>query len=340
MFVAFIPSGNELVGIVEAVPRRVGNKKVDLKREAQLRAAGFKVHLLVDRFQVVLWDSLDPKGIELTVAKAPTLITRPLSPQEVARLLIPPKGSASSMRVAGMVPPALLAALMSTSTVCYEEKEPALKKYRRPDRRSTCIFGPSVNVPDNKKACPKPHDDIKCDYSKTKRELTLKSENVFAKSQDDCKKAAVELEQQKCAEQTFDPLVLNCPVVPTYPPQNEPSSKPYACPAIELQEVVVSATTCTLITELDCKDRQPDRVIATLDRDKKLVTCKCFWAAKDDPTCPGDPDRACHYDEKHSNKTMKLIPGEDNKLRVDKCQAECGTQEAKTPRIECAGVEA
>ncbi len=39
MFVAFIPSGNGLVGIVEAVQRRVGNKKVDLKREAQLRAA-------------------------------------------------------------------------------------------------------------------------------------------------------------------------------------------------------------------------------------------------------------------------------------------------------------
>ena len=340
MFVAFIPSGNGLVGIVEAVQRRVGNKKVDLKREAQLRAAGFKVHLLVDRFQVVLWDSLDPKGIELTVAKAPTLITRPLSPQEVARLLIPPKGSASSMRVAGMVPPALLAALMSTSTVCYEEKEPALKRYLRPERKSICIFGPSVNVPDNKKACPKPRDDIKCDYSKTKRELTLKSENVFAKSQEDCRKAAVELEEQNCAGQTFDPLVLTCPVaVPTYPPQPV-TSVDYPCPAIQLQQVGVSAATCTLITGLDCKDRQPDRVIATLDRDKKLVTCNCFWAAKDDPTCPGDPERACHYDEKHSNETMELKPGETNKLRVEKCQKECGTQGAKTPRIECAGVEA
>ncbi len=237
-----------------------------------------------------------------------------------------------------MVPPAMLA-VMSASTVCYEEKEPALKRYLRPERKSICIFGPSVNVPDDKKACPKPRDDIKCDYSKTKRELTLKSENVFAKSQEDCRKAAVELEEQNCAGQTFDPLVLNCPVVPTYSPGGAPSFKPWVCP-IELQEVGVSGATCIPITGLDCKDRKPDRVTATLDYDKKLVTCQCFWAAKDDPTCPGNPDRACHYDEKSLETTMPIIRGETNKTRVEKCHASCETQEAETSRIECAGVEA
>lgn len=339
MFVAFIPSGNGLVGIVEAVQRRVGNKKVDLKREAQLRAAGFKVHLLVDRFQVVLWDSLDPKGIELTVAKAPTLITRPLSPQEFASVLIPPKGSASSMKVARMVTPAMLA-VMTATTAAIEEREPALKRWLRPEREVICFFGPSANVPDNEKACPKPYDDIKCDYSGTKRELTLNSEKVFAKSQEDCRKAAEELNERKCREQKIDPVMVTCPVAIPTANTGPDNSNDYICATPELQQVGVRGGECISLFGLDCKDRKPDRVLAALDYENKKVTCKCFWAAKDDPTCPGDPDTACHYDEKSLEKKIPMIPGESNKIRVENCHASCETQEAKTARIECAGVEA
>jgi len=331
MFVAFIPSVNGLVGIVEAVPRRVGKKKVDLKREAQLRAAGFKVHLLVDRFQVVLWDSLDPKGIELTVAKAPTLITRPLSPQEFASVLIPPKGSASSMKVAGMVAPALLA-VITASTVYSEEKKPALLRFLRAETEYWCAWSPPFGLPADKTACPEPNQHIKCNYITEKKSLGGAIGSFESKKA--CEENAHQLARENCGKDTkLLPSSLNCPLaVPTGVPRTET----FPCP-IEVLSVSSPEVSCTLLgRKLTCPHREATSVSAK-ETDGQLV-CTCLFEEKLGDSCVGNPGLACHY---RYGELSEVVPRKRNHKPEEVCESHCGEflQPPVNAEIECPAPE-
>ena len=339
MFVAFIPSGNGLVGIVEAVARRVGKKKVDLKREAQLRATGFKVHLLVDRFQVVLWDSLDPEGIELTVAKAPTLITRTLSSEEVARLLIPQKGSVSSMSGASMMPPALIASVLSTSTVVFEESAPSQNVYLRIIGKFNCFFDKKDE--NAKSACPSPNEKITCDYGPRIGPFTIRNEKVFAASKEECLEGASKIKFKICSQQKLTIQPIHCPKPSMTPPTDGtseagsteelqcPEARPAGVESVEDAE----ATECQTLSGIDCPERLPTSF--TFGKTGQDFVCTCVWDEKSGPYCPEprNSDIGCHY-------APKNVTDKSRKSQTD-CREWCATQKQKADRsrVECLGLE-
>jgi hypothetical protein len=88
LFALFVRSGNgEVVGVIEALKRSIGKKDADRKRADKLRVLGFEVHALVDRYQIALWDKLDPRGLAATIAQKPTIVTAPIEPEKAAKLL-------------------------------------------------------------------------------------------------------------------------------------------------------------------------------------------------------------------------------------------------------------
>lgn len=88
-FVAFIRTGKKLLAVIEARKRAVGASSQDVEREAQVAALGFRVNALVEKYQLAVWENIDPKGIAATVSKKPDLVTTALRPEKTAKLLIP-----------------------------------------------------------------------------------------------------------------------------------------------------------------------------------------------------------------------------------------------------------
>jgi hypothetical protein len=157
-FAVFLKQSNGVVGIVETYQRLVGNKKIDLEREAQLQAVGFKVHSLVDRYQVVHWNSLDPKGIPETVAKPPTFATKSMTPNQLHEVIFPKLKKATGASVAGVlsVPVGITAAAAAAAL----NAPNALRKYDTPKYDCWCQIkkGPYAK-------CPPTHRENECFYN-------------------------------------------------------------------------------------------------------------------------------------------------------------------------------
>ena len=138
-FAVFLKQSNGVVAIVETYQRLVGNKKIDLEREAQLQAVGFKVYSLVDRYQVVHWNSLDPKGIPETVAKQPTFVTKSLIPEQLQKVIFPKQKKATGVSVSAAIPPVLIAAITADAVLANDPRTPKDDPFT-PDRENYECF--------------------------------------------------------------------------------------------------------------------------------------------------------------------------------------------------------
>lgn len=116
MFMVLIRSRRGgVIGVVEALKRQVEKSASDRRRTRQLQALGFEVQALVDRYQIGMWDKLDPTGLAATIAQRPALISAPLEPEKAAKLWLP-KGQAKvngNKQIAVPVPPATLFSSLS-----------------------------------------------------------------------------------------------------------------------------------------------------------------------------------------------------------------------------------
>ncbi len=107
MFMVLIRSRRGgVIGVVEALKRQVEKSASDRMRTRQLQALGFEVQALVDRYQIGMWDKLDPTGLAATIAQRPALISAPLEPEKATKLWFP-KGQAKvngNKQIAAPVP--------------------------------------------------------------------------------------------------------------------------------------------------------------------------------------------------------------------------------------------
>ena len=156
-FAVFLKQTNGVVGIVETLQRLVGNKKIDLERAAQLQAVGFKVSSLVDRYQVVHWNFLDPKGIPETVAKQPTFVTKSLTPEQLHNVIFPKvrQKKATGASVAAVTPAVVIGAVAAAVL----NAPGVFRRYDTPKYDCDCFF---ENYVDN--ICPVNFTPKNCSY--------------------------------------------------------------------------------------------------------------------------------------------------------------------------------
>lgn len=345
IFTVFLPAKGGVVGIVESFQRRVGKRKADLERAAQLRAAGFKVSLLVDRFQVVLWDSLDPEGIEATVAKQPTLITQPLTPTQVAKLFFPPSRSVSgkNAKTASKVPAAALAVAVGANGFINadgipDEKKP-LNKYLSPQWTYSCSF----KEPEKVTKCDMPGPDgkeIKCEYNATLR-IQQAERDAFYESKEACSEANRKLAIKDCTDRKYTPQPINCLGAAWTPYQGEGNATPRTleCPEAGFESVGFDTDLrCQSINSISCPPK-PTTSFSVNVKGNGKVTCTCSSPEQEGPFCEqgANKDDGCFYEQMQQSETIDLN-GADAKQA---CQQLCGgiLQKAKKERIECPGVE-
>lgn len=306
-FALFLTGPNRVVGIVETYQRTVGNKKIDLEREAQLRAAGFKVNLLVDRFQVVLWESLDPEGIPATVAKPPTFVTAPLTPEQVHKIFFPKKRQSSGMSASAdvAVPVGLagaVGALGAPPANGAPSGQPRLKKFKVPASTCNCSF---EKGPDTR--CENPGEDGKikeCDYACEDKSKS-KGETVgFYASADACESAIDTACAEFCGAQICKPGSerIKCiyPVVTLNSGESAGEAvKQQDCPTLlgtPKNQVFGASGACELQPNiLKCRARNSTLRSATLLTNGEEVVCQCNFPSQEGPYCPGSTDIGCSY---------------------------------------------
>lgn len=346
IFTVFLPAKGGVIGIVESFQRRVGKRKADLERAAQLRAAGFKVSLLVDRFQVVLWDSLDPEGIEATVAKQPTLITQPLTPTQVAKLFFPPSRSVSgkSANTASKMPAAALAVAVGAAGFINadgipNEKKP-LNKYISPEWSYSCHF----EEPEKVTKCDMPGPDgkeIKCEYNAT-LQIKRPERSVFYESKEACSLANKELAMKDCVDRKYTPQPINCLGAAWTPNQGEGNAptKTLECPEASSDSVgFESDFSCRSINSISCPPKPAARFTSTVRDNGKKVTCNCQSPERVGPFCEQGANKGagCFYGQMLQSETIDLNGADATQACIRVCRDIL--QKAKKELIECPGVE-
>ncbi len=340
-FALFLTGPNRVVGIVETYQRTVGNKKIDLERETQLRAAGFKVNLLVDRFQVVLWDSLDPEGIPATVAKPPTFVTAPLTPEQVQKIFFPKKRQSSGMSASADAAVSVglagaVGALGAPPANGAPGRRRPLKVFNIPTRDCECVYEAPAGLicehlgPDGY--------EIKCEYGAPSHSTSLGGGKGLFPSAGDCLGFLQRQCEANCRGQkgSASKPSIRCEYPAVAPIDGlQLIERTLNCPDVPAKARLLGGESCKPSGSISCHSRNLPVKSAKLLPGGNKVRCECGLLTQDGPYCPGT-NIGCEYPQVEIATTMDFR-GEYLNTPQAACDYFCATkwQEPSAKLIEC-----
>ncbi len=87
-YALYLPtSDGKTIALVATSRRPVSKSRADRTLALEHETLGFKLWDVVLNYQIALWSETSPKGLAATVSKAPTFVSRPLSPAAAEKIL-------------------------------------------------------------------------------------------------------------------------------------------------------------------------------------------------------------------------------------------------------------